>query len=177
MGTRDRFLLGTVVVAGILFLAGGSPAAAIPFCNNICDCEESCSSYCTFIIIIGGEPQTVESTCGEWGSCTTTQNCNGCDNLSCTDTINGTSGNDTLNGDADHECIYGLGGNDTIDGNAGDDRIECGPGTDTAYGDSGNDCLWGEDGNDHLDGESGSDFVDGGAGTDTCTGEMKVNCP
>ena len=171
--------IAAAFVVGIVWMLAAAPAQAL--CSFSCTCESSCSEICFTGPFIQDCPECNQSTCGEWGVCSTSWSCDetpaGCPAQECTTNLTGTAGNDTLNGGSGRECIYGYGGNDTIDGNAGDDTIYCGPGTDTAYGDSGNDCLFGEGDGDYLDGESGSDLADGGAGSDTCIAESKVSCP
>jgi Ca2+-binding RTX toxin-like protein len=170
--------LGVAVTfaVGMVWLLAASPATAL--CQFQCTCFSSCEAVCETGPEIIDCPECNDSTCGEFGTCIGSWGCaeDECNNLSCTSTINGTSGPDTLNGTSARECINGLGGNDTIDGKAGDDRIHGNAGTDTCYGDSGNDCLWGDEDGDHLDGGSGYDFADGGTGTDTCYAEAEINC-
>jgi len=163
----NRNGLGVVVafVVGLVWVLAASPAGAL--CSFECTCVSSCSQICETGPDIPDCEECNQSTCGEWGTCVGSYGCDTCSNLSCTTTINLTSGNDTFNGSSARECINGLGGNDTIDGKAGDDRIHGNGGTDTLYGDSGNDCLWGDAGADHVDGGSGNDF---------CEGETAVNC-
>jgi len=160
--------ISSVFALGVVLMLSASPAAA-DFCS-MCDCNDSCDQWCSTGPDIPDCPECNQSTCGISGSlCAERQECNlgECPAVSCSSTINGTSGGDTLNGGTGHECIKGFAGADTISGNAGDDRIEGGDGNDTMYGGSGNDCLWGDAGGDNANGDSGSDF---------CDAESEVTC-
>ncbi len=156
------FAFGVVVL-----MLAASPAAAINSCPWACHCASDCSDTC----VVGTPQEGFETlTCEEVGRCIGSSACTTPDNcpaVSCSSTINGTSGGDTLNGGTDHECINGLAGADTISGNAGDDRIHGDDGNDTMYGGSGNDCLWGDAGGDNVNGDSG---------TDLCEAETEVTC-
>lgn len=186
LSRRWYLLIGLVAVTALSITPAQAQIGSQ--CDNLCDCSTSCATSCYYIIDHGlceiDNPapcglEQVWTTCGAWGTCTTSASCPHCKALSCTTVVDLDNTNNTFNGTAARECIYGRGGNDTLDGNAGDDRIFAGPGTDTVYGDSGNDCMYGADGNDHLDGESGDDYGDGQGGTDTCSAatEDQVSCP
>lgn len=175
---KGRCLLFAIALAGCLLVPTAAQADPPP-CGLVCGCEASCSTACLRFILIGGEPQQVEVTCGWNGNCAGGSMCpgDGCDVSGCTHFVHLDNGNNTHNGTSNNECIYAYAGNDTVDGKAGDDQIFLGDGTDTGYGDSGRDCLFGDGGNDHLDGGSGTDEAHGGAGADTCVNaETKTSC-
>ena len=159
-------VISSVFALGVVLMLAASPASAAK-CGIICNCTSSCDQTC----LVGTAMQGFEEiTCGEWGICIGSGGCpvdGDCPAVSCSSTINGTSGGDTLNGGTGHECINGLAGADTISGNAGDDRIHGDDGDDTIYGGSGNDCLWGDAGGDNANGDSG---------TDLCIAETETTC-
>ena len=145
---------------GMVLMLAASPAAAFYNCPNVCNCTVACTQACGN----SGAPDFEIFNCGDdFGVCIGMGGCDpvpDCPAISCTSTINGTSGGDTLNGGGGHECINGLGGADTITGNAGDDTIHGGDGNDTMYGSSGNDCIYGDLGTDNANGDSGTDLCD-----------------
>jgi len=151
--------IAAVFALGVVLMLAASPASAQK-CGIKCNCTTSCDEPCLVGTVMQGFE---EITCGQWGTCIDSGGCTpggDCPAISCSSTINGTSGGDTLNGGGAHECINGLGGADTITGNAGDDTIGAGDGDDTMYGGSGNDCLWGDAGTDNANGDSGTDCCD-----------------
>lgn len=186
---RPRHLIVPVVVllAGLV-LWSPAPADAQPGvpCTE-CSCNTACSMLCYYprapfewCLQHMDYPDLCYTDCQDRGLCTTSPQCEpSCQNLSCTTTTNGTTGNDMITGTSAPECIYADHGNDVIDGGPGDDRLYGGSGNDDLFGDSGNDCMWGGTEDDFIDGESGYDFGDGEIGTlDSCSAatETQVNC-
>jgi hypothetical protein len=166
MSRRESGVLAVAFALGMLLMLASSPASAL--CNFQCTCTSSCDDICTTGPDVIDCPGCNETTCGNWGVCIDA--CGGggsCQAISCSSTINGTSGGDTLSGNGAHECINGFGGADTLTGNAGDDTIQGGDGNDTMYGNSGNDCLYGD---------AGTDSATGGTGTDFCDAEAETSC-
>jgi Ca2+-binding RTX toxin-like protein len=163
----SRAAAALVFAVGVVLMLAASPAPAFYNCPNVCNCNVACTQTCGTT----GPPDFELYTCGDdYGVCIGMGGCDSipdCPAVSCTNTINGTSGGDTLNGGTTHDCINGLGGADTISGDAGDDTIHGGDANDTMYGGSGNDCIYGDAGGDNATGDSG---------TDLCDAETEASC-
>src|SRR5688572_21523095 len=105
MNKREAGLAG-VFALGVVMLLSASPASAT-FCSQ-CNCSNSCDQFCFTGPDIPDCPGCNESTCGVDGPlCAGSPACipGSCAAVSCSSTINGTSGGDTLNGGTGHECI------------------------------------------------------------------------